>query len=108
MTTTVVNEREERNMARARMYALVGEPKKAVTGQAAVVLAELKRDTSPRLASAISEAVEKSGALKTRQDVLRVTLYYILIFKKAGIVAATDQPIEADAENLEDAETLDA
>ena len=82
-------------MANARMYALkVGatvknEPK----GQAARVLEELRADSTPRLAVDIDMAIATSDRPhKTRQDSLRVTLYYLLIFKKQGFVAASEQP----------------
>lgn len=83
---------------RARLYAIIGNPKKEPTGQAARVLTELRRDTTPRLAEDIDKAIATSDTPhKTRQDSLRVTLYYLLVFKKQGIVAATEQPQPAEA-----------
>jgi hypothetical protein len=94
-------------MAKARLYAFNGtEPKNAVRGQAAVVLAELKRDTTPRLATDIAETVASSGELKTRQDILRVVLYYIIIFKNRGMVSATEQA-PANVEVLEHDDELE-
>lgn len=92
-------------MAKARLYVYNGrELKGEVKGQAAVVLDVLKRQNGePKLASDIAEQVSKEGTLKTRQDVLRVVLYYIIIFKGKGVVNAVDQdiveaPSEAPAE----------
>lgn len=84
---------------RARLYNLVEgkKPRREPSGQALRVLQELRADTEPRTAQAIDEAIAKSDSPhKTRQDSLRVTLYYILVFKKQGLVQATEQPVEAD------------
>lgn len=55
-------------------------------GQALIVLNELRANTDPRLAVAIDEAIQKNGGFKTRQDSLRVTLYYLIVFAKRGWV----------------------
>ena len=87
-------------MARARLYAFNGrEPKNPVKGQAAVILDVLRRQNGEmKLASALAEQVEREGNLKTRQDILRVTLYYIIVFKNRGMIAVTDQDIPVEPE----------
>jgi hypothetical protein len=77
------------------MYARTNvAPKSELKGQAAVVFSEL--GSTPELATTINERV--APKLKTRQDPLRVTLYYLIIFKNRGIVAASEQPAEVVAE----------
>lgn len=95
---------------KSRMYSLVpgSKLKSRPSGQALRVLAELRRDRTPRLAVDIDAAIAKStgkpgaidGPHATRQDSLRVTLYYLLVFKKAGAVAATEQSVNADVDTL--------
>jgi hypothetical protein len=90
------------------MYSLKAgaKLKSRPSGQARRVLAELQRVREPRLATDIDEAIAKStgkaGGLNgphiTRQDSLRVTLYYLLVFKKAGAVVATEQAVDVDAD----------
>jgi hypothetical protein len=85
-------------MAKARLYVLNSAPAKAseLKGQARVVFDVLNsQNGEPKLASDIAVQVEQSGLLKTRQDVLRVTLYYIIVFKGRGWVNAVDQEIPA-------------
>jgi hypothetical protein len=79
-------------MATAKLYSIVPDaiPARTLTGQAAQVWTELANDTTPRLATAVDAKV--GPLFKTRQDTLRVTLYYILVFKKLGLVQATAQP----------------
>lgn len=91
---------------KSRMYSLKSgaKLKSRPSGQALRVLAELRRVREPRLAvdidAAIAKSTGKAGAIdgphNTRQDSLRVTLYYLLVFKKAGAVVATEQPVEVD------------
>lgn len=91
---------------KSRMYSLKpgATLKSRPSGQALRVLAELRRDRNPRLAVDIDASIAKStgkpgaidGPHNTRQDSLRVTLYYLLVFKKAGAVVATEQPVEVD------------
>lgn len=90
-------------MAQARLYALTGkQPKAALRGQAAVVFETLGTLDVPMLATEITEAVLNTGRLVTRQDPLRVVLYYLIIFKNRGIVAATAQPsVEETVEVVE-------
>ena len=100
---------------KSRMYSLVAgsKLKSKPSGQAARVLAELRRVREPRLAVDIDTAIKastgKPGSLAgphvTRQDSLRVTLYYLLVFKKAGVVAGVEAPAEVDVEVEFDAET---
>lgn len=90
-------------MAKAKMYALVTgkAPRKALRGQALRVFTEMQRVPEPRTAESIDESIRRSegkpgspdGPHVTVQDSLRVTLYYALIFKKQGLVAATEQPV---------------
>lgn len=82
----------------AKMYALVenAKPAKPLSGQKKIVFDELKRNKNPRLASEINDAIDTSK-YNTRQDPFRVTLYYILVFKKEGLVFATEKNF-ADAE----------
>ena len=94
----------------ARLYAATpnARPAKVLRGQALQVWTELQADTTPRLATAIDANV---GPLyKTRQDTLRVTLYYLLVFKKQGIVTSSEpvvtapvvaEPVDHDAVVLE-------
>lgn len=120
-------------MARARLYGwaprrtenpATAKKVNELKGQAAVVrdiMDGMAKDSAlPALATIISEAVEKSGKLVTRQEVLRVTLYYLLVFKKRGWVVAQEQEVpedddidgsengdEDDTDGDEDAETED-
>jgi len=57
-----------------------------VRGQAAIVLNELRNNTEPRLAVDIDAAIQATNPFKTRQDSLRVTLYYLIVFAKRGWV----------------------
>lgn len=79
----------------ARFYALAAnlspENTKYVaglTGQAKIVYEELARVRTPRLAEEINK--ETSKRLVTKQDFLRVTLYYIIVFKGRGVVVASE------------------
>lgn len=84
-------------MATAKLYSMVenAKPARELTGQAKQVWEELQVDTTPRLATDIDAQV--GPKFKTRQDTLRVTLYYLLVFKKQGIVQATAQAPKVDA-----------
>lgn len=92
-------------MAKARLYAITSKTlKNEPKGQAARVLEELRANTEPRLATDIDMSIATSDSPhKTRQDSLRVTLYYLLVFKKQGIVAASEQPDEAADATVVDA-----
>lgn len=90
----------------ARLYSLAtdltADQKKYVgglRGQARIVYDELARVRTPRLAEDINKETRK--LLVTRQDYLRVTLYYIIVFKGRGIVVAhepTRTPLEVAVE----------
>jgi hypothetical protein len=82
-------------MAKARLYSLVpgAAPKTPLKGQSAVVFDVLSEQTEPMLASDLTEKVLETGRLKTRQDALRVVLYYLIVFKGRGLVAASEQPV---------------
>ena len=84
-------------MAKARLYSvnteLVSNSDK-FKGQAKIVMDELLRDTTPRLATEINTHTEK--CLKTRQDTLRVTLYYIIVFKGKGLIHTTENVSESE------------
>jgi hypothetical protein len=74
------------------------ENKKYVSGlkgQAKIVYDELARVPAPRLAEDINKETRKK--LVTRQDYLRVTLYYIIVFKGRGIVVA-HEPTRGEVE----------
>ncbi len=92
---TKTQSRKERTVAKARLYAFNGtEPKSPVKGQAAVVLDVLRRQNGePKLATDLAAQVEREGNLKTRQDILRVTLYYVLVFKSRGMIATCEQEV---------------
>ena len=80
----------------ARKYALksnVNSKLVPVKGQAKVVYDALKLDTSPALAATICDRVNVDD-LRTRQDKLRVVLYYILVMKKQGLVESFEQTVE--------------
>jgi hypothetical protein len=82
----------------ARKYFFNGEKAKvAPKGQAAIVFSELRKNREPRLAQEICDSI---AILPTRQDKLRVVLYYILVFKKAGFVSAVEQIFDEN-ENVE-------
>lgn len=79
----------------ARMYQLNAQlndaqQKKvaAYKGQCKVVYEIMRNIDRPLLATHINERVVESGRLHTKQDTLRVTLYYIIVMKGAGIVTA--------------------
>jgi len=77
-------------MAKARLYAVSPKATPSVVsklkGQAKIVMDELLRDSTPRLATEVDAVTGK--LFKTRQDTLRVTLYYIIVFKGKGLVTA--------------------
>jgi hypothetical protein len=92
-------------MAKARLYALdVTAVKNGVArsyilnlkGQAKIVFDALVENTKPRLASEIDDITSKKFV--TRQDTLRVTLYYLIIFKGKKIVCAFEN-VEKEPEN---------
>jgi len=85
-------------MATAKLYSLApaAKPAKPLRGQALIVWNELASDLTPRLATDIDK---KCGPLfKTVQDTYRVTLYYILVFKKAGLVLGREQEATPSAD----------
>lgn len=78
-----------------RMYSVVeplnADQKKYVgglRGQAKVVWDELVRVKTPRLAEDINRETKKH--LVTTQEFLRVTLYYIIVFKGRGVVKSNE------------------
>lgn len=80
----------------AKLYARVSNAKfeKPLGPQAKIVWDALT--TTPQLATDVNNVSGPKFA--TRQDTLRVTLYYILTFKKQGLVAAF-APTENVVEN---------
>lgn len=94
-------------MANARFYALNSradspEGQKyfgAIKGQAKIVAEELRENLTPRLATEI----EKNCGHKivTRQDTLRIVLYYLIIFKGKGFVSALDEMPKENGEVVE-------
>lgn len=83
-------------MATAKLYSVNPSVKmtRELRGQALQVWTELNADVTPRLATDIDAKV--GPLFKTRQDTLRVTLYYILVFKKSGHVVASTQSAPVD------------
>jgi hypothetical protein len=91
----------------AKMQTFVINPDRSMsavaklTGQAARVYAELIANPVPRTGPEVNAAIESSATpFKTRQDSLRVTLYYLVVFKGQGIVTATRPtatPVEENA-----------
>ena len=94
-------------MAYARMYALNVDAVKSakgnlknylsqMKGQARIVFDDLREHPAPRLA----KEIEKSCGHKivTRQDVFRVVLYYILVFKSKGIISTFEPNVENENE----------
>ena len=81
-------------MAKPKLYAINLDALKVVSktskrlanlsGQAAVVMRELLRDTTPRLAEKITEPIADS--FRTVQNPNRVTVYYLIEFAKLGIL----------------------
>ena len=83
----------------ARLYSLKSELSEsqqkyaaALKGQARIVFDELAANRAPRLAEKINELT--GPKFTTRQDTLRVTLYYIIVFKGKGLVVASEQTRE--------------
>jgi len=87
-------------MATARLYARNEVPAKVeFKGQAAVIMDVLLRQNGePKLAADLAKQVEAEGNLKTKQDILRVTLYYIIVFKNKGLIATCEQDRPAETE----------
>lgn len=83
-------------MAKAKCYALhlredaKPEIKKRVmnlSGQARLVFEELRKNRNPRLAQEITDAI--GNKMVTVQDPNRVTVYYLMMFEKMGIIKTT-------------------
>jgi hypothetical protein len=64
-------------------------------GQARVVMNELANNKEPRLGVDIDK--ECGPKFVTKQDTLRVTLYYIIIFKNKGVVEAVETRTDENA-----------
>jgi hypothetical protein len=77
-----------------RNYVLTGKtPAKALSGQAAAIFAVMTAatvDGKPAAKTAKQWTELSKGKFATRQDEYRVVLYYLLIFKKRGLVASQD------------------
>lgn len=95
-------------MAKARLYALdtdrisklEGRAKNYVAtlkGQAKIVFDDMAENATPRLAVDIEKSC--GSKIVTRQDVFRVVLYYILVFKGKGLVRAYEPDVENEPEN---------
>lgn len=95
-------------MAKARLYSLNMEVVKNATGktksyvanlkgQAKIVFDEMRENQKPRLAVEIEKAC--GHKIQTRQDVFRVVLYYILVFKSKGIISTFEPDVENENEN---------
>lgn len=103
----------ENNVAKPHVFSLntdiiIEQP---VRGQALIVLNELRNSTEPRLAVDIDAAIAKTNPFKTRQDTLRVTLYYLIVFAKRGWVIK-DKPQAREnvvaEDNVEEIDERDA
>ena len=92
----------------ARMYVASNVTPAGLKGQAAEVWSGLQecKEQGPMFAADINKIV--GPRLKTKQDTLRVTLYYIVIFKGKGWVTAVDPVITPVAESNELDETMAA
>jgi len=95
-------------MANARLYALdfdrlpklEGKVKNYLLnlkGQAKIVFDDMRDNPKPRLAVEIEKSC--GSKIETRQDVFRVVLYYILVFKSKGIVRAYLPEVENEDDN---------
>ena len=96
-------------MAKPHLFSLNSDVviEQNVRGQAAQVLAELRADTEPRLAVDIDARIAATNPFKTRQDTLRVTLYYLIVFAKRGWVIkdkpqANENAVAVEGEDVED------
>lgn len=82
-------------MSREKLYGLTGiAPKKPLSGQALLVFNTMNTrdpETDELVFDTPKSWTSKVKGLVTRQDEYRVVLYYILIFKNRGLVAARDQ-----------------
>lgn len=80
----------------AKKYAKVQgqKPAKPLGPQAMLVWQSLS--ATPKLATEVN--AECGPKFTTRQDTLRVTLYYILVFKSQGLVSAHEN-VETETEN---------
>jgi hypothetical protein len=100
---------KEKTMAKAHTFVLVPDAIPAdqkVRGQAKQVLTELERDMTPRLATDIDREIADRDPFKTRQDTLRVTLYYLIVFSNRGWVkkvrpVAEPAAVEVAADDVE-------
>lgn len=78
-------------MAKARLYQINTEKltdkfRQSVKGQCKIVLDTLLENNTPLFAEQLTEIVRKKDVLKTRQDLHRVVLYYIIVMKSKGFI----------------------
>lgn len=82
-----------------RTYGLTGQaPEKPLSGQAKVIfdgMTAMSKDGVHEFLDAKAWTELLKGTFKTRQDEYRVVLYYLLTFKKRGLVASRE--VEAPA-----------
>lgn len=95
------NPTKETNIMNASNYSLVPGSKFEGKGQAKLVFDILEANTAPVAVKDIASALEANPAFKTRQTSTRIASYYICVFKKAGIVVASQPVVEVE-------ETVDA
>jgi len=97
-----------------RLYGLSGKtPEKALAGQAALIFAAMGGTigTAPEFKTAKDWTVvvenigaqDKAKELITRQDPYRVVMYYILVFKKRGLVIVREQNVDEPARTVSEA-----
>jgi hypothetical protein len=97
----------------ARTYGLTGkQAEKPLSGQAKAIfdgMTETSKDGKPEFLDGKAWTELLKDRFKTRQDAYRVVLYYLLIFKKRGLVAVQETaPTAEEASHELAGETVDA
>lgn len=85
----------------ASNYSLVSGAKFDGKGQARLVFDILEASPAPVAVKDIASALEANPAFKTRQTAMRIASYYVCVFKKSGIVAAS-APVAVETEQTEE------
>ena len=87
---------------KAANYALLPGSKFDGKGQAKLVFDILAAKSEPVAVAVVARELEANPAFKTRQTPERIAAYYICVFKKAGIVAATTADVPLATNENED------